>query len=89
MENTPVTPVTNHPYLGVELQTDLKWNKHINNTTNKAQQTLNMLRRNLKQASTQVKSQAYKTIVRPKLEYASAVWDPHTKSEIDKIDKIQ
>ena len=38
---------------------------------------MNMLKRNLKQASTTVKSQAYKTIVRPQLKYASAIWDPH------------
>ena len=49
---------------------------------NKAQKTLNMLKKNLKQASTTVKSQAYKTIVRPQLEYASAIWDPHTAKAI-------
>ena len=48
-------------------------NKHTEHKTNKAQKTLNMLKRNLKQASTTVKSQAYKTIVRPQLEYASAI----------------
>ena len=40
-----------------------------------------MLKRNLKQASTTVKSQAYKTIVRP-LEYASSIWDPHNLNKI-------
>ena len=69
MDNTPVTPVTHHSYLGIELQSDLRWTTHIQNTTNKAQKTPNMLKRNLKQASTTVKSQAYKTIVRPQLEY--------------------
>ena len=64
MDNTPVTPViTHHPYLGIELQSDLGWTTHIQNTASKAQKTLNMLKRNLKQASTTVKSQAYKTIV--------------------------
>ena len=88
MDSKLVTPVTNHPYLGIELQTDLKWNKHIDNTTNKAQKTLNILKRNLKQTSIQVRSQAYKTIVRPQLEYASAIWDPYTKKDIDQINKI-
>ena len=72
MDNTPVTPVTHHPYLGIELQSDLIWTTHTQNTTNIAQKTQPMLKRNLKQASTTVKSQAYKTIVRPQLEYATA-----------------
>ena len=89
MDNTLVTPVTHHPYLGIELQSDLRWTTHIQNTTNKAQKTLNMLKRNLKQASTTVKSQAYKTIVRPQLEYASAIWDPHTLKDTHNLNKIQ
>ena len=89
MDNTPVTPVTHQPYLGIELQSDLRWTTHIHNTTNKAQKTLNMLKRNLKQASTAVKSQAYKTIVRPQLEYASAIWDPHTTKYMYNLNKIQ
>ena len=89
MDNKPLTPVLNHPYLGIKLQQNMKWTTHINNTTTKAQKTLNMLKRNLKQTSTSIKSLAYKTIVRPQLEYASAIWDPNTKDEINKIDKIQ
>ena len=46
-----------------------------------------MLKRNLKQASTTVKSQAHKTIVRPQLEYASAIWDPHTTKYMYNVNK--
>ena len=80
MENKNLTAVQSHPYLGIELQQDFKWTKQIENTTFKAQRTLNTLKRNLKQASSTVRSQAYKTLVRPQLEYASAVWDPYTKN---------
>ena len=48
-----------------------------------------MLKRNLKQAATTVKAQAYKTIVRPQLEYASAICDPHTAKDMYSINKIQ
>lgn len=81
--------VENAKYLGVTLQSNLKWDKHINTITGKANQSLGFLRRNLKVSSTKVKDHAYKALVRPKLEYSSSVWDPHTKTQKDQIEKVQ
>ena len=39
--------------------------------------------------SKDVRESAYITIVRPRLEYASAEWDPHTKEHISKIEIVQ
>ena len=36
-----------------------------------------------------VRETAYNTLVRPQLEYASAVRDPHTKEQITQIEKVQ
>jgi hypothetical protein len=32
---------------------------------------------------------AVNTLIRPKVEYNSAVWDPYTKENIDKIERVQ
>ena len=63
-------------YLGVHISNDLKWNSHINSISSKANQTLGFLKRNLKISSPTIKEKAYKSIVRPKLEYCNTVWDP-------------
>jgi len=63
-------------YLGVTISDDLKWESHINNISGKANKTLGFLRRNLNIGSTSVKEQAYKSLVRPSLEYGFSVWDP-------------
>ncbi|KAL8595170.1 hypothetical protein ACOMHN_013843 [Nucella lapillus] len=75
-------------YLGVTIQGDLCWDDHVNNIVSKANKTLGFLRRNLK-ISRSVKEQAYKAFVRPILEYASSVWDPHTQKNIDKLEAVQ
>jgi hypothetical protein len=36
-----------------------------------------------------VKAVAYTTLVRPSIEYASAVWDPYTKNHTMQLDSIQ
>jgi hypothetical protein len=46
-------------------------------TIGKASKTLGFLRRNLGRCTTKTKATAYTTLVRPVLEYASPVWDPH------------
>ena len=63
-------------YLGVQISEDLKWNSHINSISSKANQTLGFLKRNLKINSQTIKEKAYRSIVHPKLEYCSTVWDP-------------
>ena len=80
---------TNTKYLGVTLSSDLCWNDHINNITNKANRTLAFVRRNLKISSPRLKSIAYFSLVRPLLEYASPVWDPYTQENIMKIEMVQ
>ena len=39
--------------------------------------------------SKEIKSKAYLTLVRPILEYASSVWDPHLIKDSDQIEKVQ
>ena len=50
---------------------------------------LGFVQRNITNCSEEIKELAYRTLVRPHLEYASSVWDPHHQTEIDKIEKVQ
>ena len=76
-------------YLGVTIFQDLNWNKHINNITGKANRALGFIKRNVKTKNESVKELAYKTLVRPLVEYASTIWSPHTKQNTQKIEMVQ
>ena len=54
--------------LGVELQSSLSWNHHIDQTVKKANSMLGFLRRNLRVKSEQTKATAYCSMFRPLLE---------------------
>ena len=77
--------VSSAKYLGVTISEHLSWSTHIDNITKSANQTLGFLKRNIQVK----KSIAYKTLVRPQLEYASTVWSPHTATDIQKVEAVQ
>ena len=87
LNNIILENVNSHPYLGIEISSDLKWNRHIDLTVSKTNRLLGMLRRVLKTADTKTRQVAYNTLVRPVLKYGCEVWDPYTKKNIDKIEK--
>jgi len=89
LHGTPLEHVTSAKYLGVTFTSDLRWNTHINNIKSKANRSLAFLRRNLQVQNEQLKTTAYNTLVRPQLEYASSVWDPHTTDNIKKLEMVQ
>jgi hypothetical protein len=76
-------------YLGVTINKDLTWTKHINQTIGKASKTIGFLSRNLGRCTTKTKATAYTTLVRPVLEYASSVWDPHQITTTRDIEQVQ
>lgn len=76
-------------YLGVTISKDLNWAPHINNITAKANSTLRFIKRNVKTSKRKVKETAFKTYVRPQVEYCSTVWCPWQKYLKYKIEMVQ
>ena len=76
-------------YLGVTLSGNLQWSKHIQSMTSKCCSTLGLLRRNLSGCPQALREQAYIALVRSRLEYAAAVWDPYLKKDINLLEAVQ
>ena len=89
LKGEEIENVKQHTYLGVELTSTLSWKEHINKIQSKANKTLNMLRRNFYKSPSNIKKEAYVTLVRPILEYASSCWDPYEEGLINKLEAVQ
>ena len=93
MHNQKLDTVDTAKYLGVMLHKKLSWKPHVDAICKKANQTRSFLQRNLKDCKRDVKSQCYKTFVRPQLEYASVAWDPvgegnlHLRNQIEMVQR--
>ena len=56
MIRQPITSVTQHKYLGVQLDSKLTWNEHISAITGKANSSFGFLRRKLYNCPEQIKT---------------------------------
>ena len=81
--------VAGSKYLGVEISNNISFNNHIQNITTSASPYLGFLKRNIRSQNPALREIAYKTLVRPLVEYSSSVWSPFTKSNVDKLEMIQ
>ena len=75
--------------MGVTISDNLTWSNHIKNITTKGNRTVGFLWRNFRECSSKVKSATYTTMVRPVLEYASSVWDPHEEQDKHRLEMVQ
>ncbi|MCG7878314.1 MAG: reverse transcriptase family protein, partial [Candidatus Thiodiazotropha endolucinida] len=76
-------------YLGVEISSNLSFSNHIQKTCTTASRSLGFIKRNIRTKSPAIREMAYKTLVRPLVEYSSSVWSPYTQNNIYKIEMIQ
>lgn len=87
--DNPLLNVRSFKYLGVIIHHDLCWRPQVEEVCSRAYRKLCFLRKKLQHAPKSLKLIAYKTFVRPVLEYASSVWSPHQLYLRDKLEKIQ
>ena len=66
---------------------NMDWGQHISDISSKATKTPGFLCRNLAFAPRSTKEVAYKTLFRPKLEYAAPIWSPYSKLQINQVEK--
>ena len=87
--NSPLRSIFCHKYFGVLMRDNLKWDSHVKSVKHKAMKILGLLGRNFSGSSQYVKTQAYNTLVRPHVEYASAAWSPFEKQHIKALEAVQ
>ena len=81
--------VADSRYLGVTLQENLRFSKHIEAKITTAKKQLGMIKRALFWAPQRAKLLAYKSLCMPHLEYAAAAWDTSNKGEIAGLEQVQ
>jgi hypothetical protein len=70
-------------YLGIIIGSDLSWANQVNNTVQKAWRTLHFVMRIVKKGNKNMKSIAYKSLVRLILEHWAACWGPYRECQIN------
>ena len=79
----------NAKYLSIQISDDLAWSKHINQMPTKSNNTLKFIKRNIQTNIHKIKETAYKTYVRPLLEYSATVLDSWQKKYTNQIEMVQ
>ena len=75
--------------LGVTFDSDLNFDRHINNVIAKANKMLGIIRRSFTYLDNEVITCLYKSHVRPHLEYANTIWFPYLKRQSAALEKVQ
>ena len=68
--------------IGIKIDEHLNFQKHIDYIINKANGVLAVTRRSFQFMDCEIFKYLYKGLIRPQLEYATPVWNPHLKSQI-------
>ena len=90
LNGRPLEQVETFKYLGILLSSDLSWSAHIESICTKARKLIGLLyRRFYGNIDDHSLLELYSVLVRPHLEYAAPVWDPHLTKYTNKLESVQ
>jgi hypothetical protein len=75
--------------IGVYVDKDLSFDKHISEKVKKANSMFAVIRRSFQHLDSKTFVPLYKALVRSHLDYASTVYSPYTAKHIDQIESVQ
>ena len=75
--------------LGIVVDDKLQFRKHISNKISKANTMIFLIKHTFKYLDADMFKLLYKSLVQPQLEYASSVWSPTLKTDINSLEKVQ
>jgi hypothetical protein len=87
--NSPLECVDQTTYLGIQMQSNLKFDKLIASKIKSASKILGCIKYFLHEASERGKLLAYTSLCRPILEYGDTLWDPSDNTTSDAIEHVQ
>ena len=90
LHGKPLHMVESYKYLGLLLSSNMSWSAHIESICGKARKILGLLYRRF-HSSTDPNTikHLYLSLVRPHLEYACQVWDPHLVKDKSRLENVQ
>ena len=89
MTSQTLKAVDHQPYLGITISETLNWKTHTLDVRNKANKTLDCIKRNLHSCPERVKAQAYTSLVRLILEHGSTAWDTYRMYQKFWLEQVQ
>ena len=88
-DGTVITPQPKVKDLGVTITHDLSWSPHITSTTEDARKILSWIFSVFFDRSATTLLPLYQTLVRSRLEYCSALWNPSKIEDIKQLEGVQ
>ena len=75
--------------LGIEINSNLKWDAQCRKAAKKGNQILGLIYRTSECKSKNIILSLYKSLVQPHLDYCIQVWRPYLQKDIDVMEKVQ
>lgn len=89
LNNIDISTCTSIKNLGVTISCDLSWSHHVQKLASESMFQVHQLKRSLISPSISTMSTIYKSILRPKLEYANIIWPLSKDSDINTLENVQ
>jgi hypothetical protein len=89
MDGNPLKVSTSEKDLGLTIDSGLTFDEHISSKVSKANSLVGLIRRSFEYMNIATFKQLFTAIVRPHLEYANAIWNPHQMKQINAVENVQ